>query len=36
MWLRSTPGQGATFGFSLPHAQGEAPDNEDNTRSENT
>lgn len=30
MWLRSTPGQGACFGFSLPHSNENGLNNEDN------
>jgi len=36
MWLRSTPGQGATFGFSLPHARTGMTDKHNNTESEST
>ncbi len=36
MWLRTTPGQGACFGFSLPHGREDAAARDDNTRSEVT
>ena len=38
MWLHSTPGQGACFGFALPHADGAKPpaNNDDNLRSSET
>jgi signal transduction histidine kinase len=36
MWLRSAPGQGACFGFSLPHRREDQPVKEDNPRSEET
>jgi signal transduction histidine kinase len=36
MWLRSTPGQGACFGLSLPHRREDQPVKEDNPRSEET
>jgi signal transduction histidine kinase len=36
MWLRSEPGQGACFGFSLPHSRPDTTTDHDNTRSTET
>ena len=36
MWLRSEPGQGACFGFSLPHRESGTAPQQDNKRSTET
>jgi signal transduction histidine kinase len=36
MWLKSEPGQGACFGFSLPHRARDTPPQDDNKRSTET